>query len=151
MGWWIECEGKCEAEGVWAKQIKELLQDHRREDGRFVCRCGALGHIKKEFPVKGKGEVGSWQPKLIGAVQPDWVDDNPDETYRPFLFVTQETESREYGVWCRYFKRLANGNLKFGDGPGAGPVFGVDDLMSMLRKLMDMGLLDRETVNRALV
>lgn len=150
MGWWIECENNCVAEGAWANQIKDLLRLHRREDGRFVCQCGALGRINKEYKVKGKGEVDPWRPELIGAVQPDWTEDDPDGTYQPFLFVTREHESKEIGVWCRYYKRLQNGNLKFGDGPGGGPVFGIDDLLTMIRKLIKIGVLDEKSVAAAL-
>ena len=126
------------------------MREHRRDDGRFVCKCGAPGHVKKEYQLKGRGEVGPWQPELIGAVQPDWAEADPDEAYQPLLFVTREPESREFGVWCRYYKRLENGKLKFGDGPGAGPVFGIDDLLTMLRKLIDMGVLENKSVEDAL-
>ncbi len=53
-------------------------------------------------------------------------------------------------MWCRYYKALENGKLKFGDGPGAGPASTIGDLLAMLRKLIEMGVLDKESAKAAL-
>ena len=128
MGWWIKCDSRCAAEGAWAHQIEDLLRNHRRDDGRFVCSCGSTGRIEKEYALKGKGEDDLWRPHLIGAIQPKWLREDRCSPYQPFLFITRDSHSGELGVWCRYYKRLANGKLKFGDGPGGGPAFSFSDL-----------------------
>lgn len=146
MPWLIECDrpdSDCKSTNVY--NIEGLLHgDHRRGDGRFKCSsCGGTGHIKRQYASRGKGETEPWRPDLIGAIQPDWCIEDPDGPYQPFLFITRERRSKAIGVWCRYYKHLEGGNIKFGDGPGGGPAFSPSELVEFSQKLEVMGFLDR--------
>ena len=100
--------------------------------------------------MQGASEA-PWRPQLIGAIQPDWYDSNPNSLYQPFAFVTNGENGP--GVWMRYYKDTRSepgGKLKFGDGPGGGPVFAPMDLVDLVAKLTALGLLERGAVRARL-
>ena len=149
MGWLIECNNPECGEKTWATQIDDLMRHHRNGDGRFRCSaCRGSGRIRKEHQNMQSRNEAPWCPQLVGAIQPDWFDANPNCFYQPFAFVL-ETEEDGPGVWMRYYKDTRNepgGRLKFGDGPGGGPVFSPMDLVDLVAKLTKLGLLERDTV-----
>ena len=149
-GWNIECDSCSTA--TWASQIQDLMQNHRDANGLFLCgSCGSNGHITRTYHnMQGRHE-GPWALHLIGAVQPDWYDVNPDSIYQPFAFLTRDADDPEsLGLWVRYYKDTRDegpgGKLKFGDGPGGGPAFNPMDFVEIVAKLLKLGFLDRDRV-----
>ena len=151
-GWLIECDSEeCGAQ-TWATQIDDLMRNHRHEDGRFRCSvCSGHGRIRKEHLNMQSRSEEPWRPQLVGAIQPDWCDADPDGLYQPFAFVTEEGDGS--GVWMRYYKDTRSepgGRLKFGDGPGGGPAFSPMDIVDLVVKLIELGYLGREEVQARL-
>lgn len=154
-GWLIECDdNECGAES-WAAEIDDLMRNHRHNNGRFrCCKCGGSGRIRRRYANMQGANEEPWEPQLVGAIQPDWCETARDGSYQPFGFLTEETEEGdEPGVWMRYYKDTrheSGGRLKFGDGPGGGPAFNPMDLVDMVAKLAELGIVERDAVRARL-
>ena len=133
-GWSIACLDKREECGAWAANVRELIEEHRDEDGWFKCRCGGQGYILKTYPLQ---EGDKWSPILVGGIR---FDENPrdDETYFPLVFLVAYSEDnlpkpKEYDdIWFYYYKDTRpEGHLKTG-GP---PVVSKEQLRNLVAKL----------------
>ena len=148
MGWLIQCEGKgCKGQ-TWAENIVELIDDHTDKDGWFVCgHCGKYGFIEKRFELQESGET--WEPYLRGVIRLG----NANDTYQPFVFmVSYESSGPANDIWFSYYKDLRNngGRLKLGYGPGGPPVLGSNQLLSLLHRLIDLGVVKENEIKRLL-
>ena len=144
MGWSIQCnDTSCKAH-TRATNIVDLLDNHADEHGWFVCnQCGGSGFIEKSFDLQEPGHT--WKPFLRGAIRLG----DPDDTYQPFVFmVSYEPNGKANDIWFSYYKdlRKTGGRLKLGYGPGGPPVLGTEHLLSLLRRLYDLGLVEKEKI-----
>ena len=140
MGWSIKCCDKECAGETWARNIVDLIDNHRDDKGWFLCKdCGYSGYIKKSFSLQEQGEP--WVPYLKGIV----LLGNPGDTYQPFVFlVSYEQNEVPCDVWFSYYKDLRSegGRLKLGHGPGGPPVLGADQVVRLVKELIDRRCLD---------
>jgi len=137
MGWTIQCSNKdCKTE-TWAANIVDLINDHTDENGWFFCsQCGSSGFIEKSFDLPEPDHT--WEPYLRGVIRLG----NPDDAYQPFVFmVSYEPDGKVNEIGFSYYKdtRGSGGRLKLGYGPGGPPVLGTGQLLSLLKKLCDLG------------
>ncbi len=144
MGWTIQCnDTNCKAE-TWATNIVNLIENHTDKNGWFVCsQCGGSGFIEKSFDLQEPGHT--WEPYLRGAIRLG----DPDDTYQPFVFmVSYEPNGKVNNIWFSYYKDLreTGGRLKLGYGPGGPPVLGTEQLLILLRRLYDLGLIEKEKI-----
>lgn len=144
MGWSIQCNNQDCKEYTWASNIVDLIDNHTNSQGWFVCgSCGASGFIEKKFDLQEPGNT--WEPYLRGAIRLG----DPDDTYQPFVFmVSYEPDGKVNDIWFSYYKDLreTGGRLKLGYGPGGPPVLGTDQLLSLLKTLMELGLIDKKRI-----
>jgi len=146
MGWLIKCNAECGKE-TWARNIDKLIQNHRDQDGWFICKCGQQGHIEKRFDLQEPGET--WEPYLRGIIT---LGEDGD-TYQPFVFlVSYEPNGPANDIWFSYYKdtRPTGGRLKLGYGPGGPPVLGKEQVLQMLRKMKSIGYLTQDEIDREL-
>ncbi len=141
MAWNIQCtSGRCEL-GGWAKNIVDLTQDHRDEEGYFLCECGKPGFIEKSFNLQEAGE--KWNPFLKGAIALGDLGDS----YQPFVFlVSHKKRGKVDSVWFSYYKDLRKrpgGRLKLGYAPGGPPVLGLKKVRGLVNELISLRLLRR--------
>ena len=140
MAWYIDCRDHGCGYRTTARNIVELIDDHRTPEGWFRCRrCRRRGHIKKEYTLQEGGHP--WSPFLRGIIEPPGY----DATYRPFAFLTSEARDAPIdGVWFCYYKdlRSTGGRLKMGHGPGGPPVFGLDDMRDLWHQMRSLHLID---------
>jgi hypothetical protein len=144
MGWSIQCNNsKCNSV-TWATNIVDLIDNHTDESGWFVCaQCGSGGFIEKSFDLQEPGH--RWEPYLRGAIRLGGTDD----TYQPFVFVVSyEPDGKVNNVWFSYYKDLreTGGRLKLGYGPGGPPVLGIEQLLSLIKKLNTLGMIKKVTI-----
>jgi len=144
MGWLIQCnDAGCKAQ-TWAENIVDLIDNHTDQDGWFVCsHCKKLGFIEKSFSLQEPGET--WEPFLRGALRLGSADD----TYQPFVFmVSYEPNGQANDIWFSYYKDLRNtgGRLKLGYGPGGPPVLGTEQILSLLKRLTLLGLIEKDRI-----
>jgi len=142
MGWSIKCnDTSCKAK-TDAVNIVDLIDNHTDLHGWFVCdQCGGSGFIEKSFDLQEPGHT--WKPFLCGAIRLG----NPDDTYQPFVFmVSYKPKGKTNDIWFSYYKdlRKTGGRLKLGYGPGGPPVLGTEQLLSLLRRLYELGLVEKE-------
>ena len=128
MAWHISCE-QPNCRGKTAYNICDLIENYLDDRGLFRCKCGGAGYIERKLKLM-EGEEATFLYKGILMLDP-----NPKEgeTYFPFVFLTSSDESGEIDcVHFRYFKDTRHmpggGQLKFGDGPGSGPIVGLDSV-----------------------
>jgi len=141
MGWLIKCTNAQCGQETWAENIIDLIANHRDSNGWFLCRCGARGYIEKNFELQESGET--WKPYLRGIISLG----HPDQTYQPFVFlVSYEPDGPANDVWFSYYKDLrpAGGRLKLGYGPGGPPVLGKEDVLRLVKHLVEIGCVTRE-------
>jgi len=146
MSWLIKCLDGCGSDN-WVSNIKILINNHRDENGWFVCQCGKNGYIEKRFNLQEPGET--WEPYLRGVIPLG----DESEIYQPFVFlVSYKPDSNVNDVWFSYYKdtRPTGGRLKLGYGPGGPPVLGKEQLLSLLKKMKAMGCLVQEEIDAAL-
>ena len=148
MGWSIQCNvTSCKAY-MWATNIVDLIDNHTDENGWFVCsQCGASGFIEKSFDLQEPGHT--WELFLRGAIR---LGDR-DDTYQPFVFmVSYEPNEKANYIWFSYYKDLreTGGRLKLGYGPGGPPVLRTEQLLSLLRQLYDLDLVEKEDILKLL-
>lgn len=148
MGWSIQCNNSsCESQ-TWATNIVDLIDNHTDENGWFVCsQCGTGGFIEKLFNLQEPGHT--WEPYLRGVIRLG----DPDDTYQPFVFmVSYEPNGKANDIWFSYYKDLreTGGRLKLGYGPGGPPVLGTEQLLSLLKRLHNLGLIEKENILKAL-
>ena len=128
MGWIIQCcDEKCAPE-TWASNIVDLIDNH----------CDEFGW----------GET--WEPYLKGIIPLSY---HPEETYQPFVFlVSNEPYEEPKDVWFSYYKdtRSIGGRLKLGYGPGGPPVLGAEQVVELIKMLIERGCLDKNKVLNAL-
>ncbi len=150
MGWLIQCSDQKCGHGTWAGNIVDLIAAHRDGSGWFVCgKCAKpTGYVQKSFPLQEQGET--WEPYLRGII-PLGV---PDDTYQPFVFLVSESpDSPANSLWLSYYKDLRKkdgGRLKLGYGPGGPPVLGTEDVLRLLRQLVDVGCITQQQIADAL-
>ncbi len=142
MGWPIQCNDQnCKAY-TWATNIVDLIDNHTDENGWFVCgQCGNVGFIEKSFNLQEPGHT--WEPFLRGAIRLG----NPDDTYQPFVFmVSYKSDGKATSIWFSYYKdlRKTGGRLKLGHGPGGPPVLRNKQLVKLVERLNDLGLIGKE-------
>lgn len=147
-GWTIKCcDGKC-AQETWAGNIDDLIKFHSNDQGWFSCKaCGNAGFIERSFKLQEPGET--WKPYLKGIIRLGL----PEDTYQPFVFlVSYEPNEEPVDVWFSYYKdtRSTGGKLKMGYGPGGPPVLGADQLVKLIKFLIERGCLDKSKVLKAL-
>jgi hypothetical protein len=148
MGWEIQCnDTSCKA-STWAANIVDLIDNHTDEHGWFVCdQCGGSGFIKKKFDLQEPGHT--WKPFLRGVIR---LGDQGD-TYQPFVFmVSYEPDRKANDIWFSYYKALrkTGSRLKVGYGPGGPPVLGTEQLLSLLLRLYDLGLVEKEKISKVM-
>ena len=148
MGWSIQCNNTSCGEQTWASNIVDLIDNHTDKNGWFVCsHCEANGFIEKLFDLQEPGHT--WEPYLRGAIRLG----SPDDTYQPFVFmVSYEPKGTANGIWFSYYKDLRNsgGRLKLGYGPGGPPVWGTEQVLTLLQRLIQLGMVDKENVKKIL-
>lgn len=133
MGWLIKCADSTCGKESWAKNIVDLIGEHRDAEGWFVCTCGQHGFIEKSFSLQEVGEV--WEPFLRGVIPLGAAGDS----YRPFVFLVSYAPAGEVtDVWFSYYKdlRSSGGRLKLGYGPGGPPVLGKPAFLKLVSKLV---------------
>ena len=144
MWWSIQCNNAECKQYTWATNIVDLIDNHTNPEGWFVCsRCGATGFIKKSFDLQEPGDT--WEPYLRGAIRLG----DPDDTYQPFIFmVSYEPDGKANDIWFSYYKDLreTGGRLKLGYGPGGPPVLGAEQLIFLLKRLTQLGLIEKEKI-----
>lgn len=144
MAWSINCNNPSCGQTIRADNIVELINNHVDEAGWFVCRvCNNHGHIKKSFDLQEPGET--WDPFLRGVISLGELND----TYQPFVFlVSYEHDGPVTDIWVSYYKdlRRSGGNLKLGYGPGGPPVLGTSQLLSLLKQLLAIGCVSKESI-----
>lgn len=148
MGWNIQCcDSNC-GKQTWALNIVDLIQNHTDEDGWFRCSsCGGTGYIEKSFGLQEPGHT--WEPFLKGVI----LLGDPDDTYQPFVFlVSYKPNDTAKDVWFSYYKDLreTGGRLKLGYGPGGPPVLGSDQILELLKRLIDLGFISFEKIRKAI-
>ena len=144
MGWLIQCNNAgCKGQ-TWAGNIVDLIDNHTDASGWFVCsQCKQSGFIEKSFALQEQGET--WEPFLRGALRLG----DANDTYQPFVFlVSYEPNGPADDIWFSYYKdlRSTGGRLKLGYGPGGPPVLGTQQLVSLLKRLKELGLIDKEKI-----
>lgn len=144
MGWLIQCNNDgCKGQ-TWAGNIVALIDNHTDPNGWFVCgHCKQNGYIEKSFALQEQGE--KWEPFLRGALRLG----DADDTYQPFVFlVSYEPNGPANDIWFSYYKdlRSSGGRLKLGYGPGGPPVLGTQQIVSLLKRLKELGLIDKEKI-----
>ena len=147
MPWLINCGHPPCGQQSWAKEIVELIDDHRDEMGWFVCSCGNRGYIEKSFAMQEGGDP--WEPYLRGIIPLGAEGD----TYQPFVFlVSYEPDGDVTDVWFSYYKdlRSSGGRLKLGYGPGGPPVLGKAAFLNLLSKLVQAKCLTSNEVIAAI-
>jgi hypothetical protein len=140
VSWIIDCAAGC-GKQTWAANIADLLNRHLDHDDRFVCGyCAEPGVIAKSH----KTQDGSiWSRPLRGAIRLG----RPGEPWQPFAFLVGEPDGRTSVQACYYVDlRATGGRLKMGHGPGGPPVLGVWGLVGLVRRLIEIGCLDRAEV-----
>ena len=138
MGWDIKCNDK-KCNGDWAKNIVDLLNNHRDENGWFKCCCEKQGFIKKEHQLQEKGEV--WTPVIMGALRLGQEGDS----YQPFVYIISDTQKHKEAnqIQFCYYKDLRGekgGRLKTGHGPGGTPVLKASQLPELINDLKKLGV-----------
>ena len=148
MSWTIKCNNPNCGEKTRVANIVDLIKKHTNDNGWFVCgRCKQLGHIEKSFNLQEPGST--WKPYLRGVI-PLGED---GATYQPFVFlVSYEPTGNPNDIWFSYYKDLRNsgGRLKLGYGPGGPPVLGSKQVISILKKMINIGCLSKDDVIRAI-
>lgn len=146
MAYHIKCLKGCE-DTTYATNIIELLQS-RDERGFFQCACRkACGYIERRFELQEKGEF--WEPYLRGAIALG----EEGATYQPFIYlVSYSPDGPIADLWFSYFKdtRESGGRLKLGHGPGGPPVLSMNQLVSLLGRLVSIGALSKEHIQARL-
>jgi len=101
--------------------------------------CGGKGYIEKSFDLQEPGET--WEPYLKGIIPLG----TPGDTYQPFVFlVSYSPNELPNDVWFSYYKdtRSTGGRLKLGYGPGGPPVLGAEQVLRLIKIMMERGCLD---------
>jgi hypothetical protein len=138
--WVIDCAAGCTKQ-TQAANIADLLDRHLDGEGWFACRhCGGRGTITKTRTLQ---DGSSWTCPYVGAMRFA----RPGEPFQPFAFLVGEPNGRT-SVHLRYFvdHRPTGGQLKMGDGPGGGPVVGAHAVVKLVRRMIDIGCVDRAEV-----
>lgn len=147
MPYTIKCaDTNCDRE-TWAANIVDLINEHRDENGWFICSCGHKGYIEKSFPLQEEGEV--WEPFLQGIIT---LGDEGD-TYQPFVFkVSCSPSAKVDSLWFSYYKDLreVGGRLKLGYGPGGPPVLHKDTLKELIKELIKLDVLTKAEIRSLL-
>lgn len=144
MGWQIQCIDSNCGQKTWASNIVDLISNHIDGDGWLKCsNCGKKGYIEKRFELQEPGET--WEPYLKGIIPLGYS----DESYQPFVFlVSHDPNTPVDSIWFSYYKDLreTGGRLKLGYGPGGPPVLGTDTLLSLLKRLLELGCVTPEKI-----
>ena len=147
-GWLIQCNNKGCNSKTWAGNIVDLIDNHTDKDGRFICgECGKYGFIEKSFELQESGET--WEHYLRGVIR---LGDTKD-TYQPFVFmVSYKPNGPANDIWFSYYKDMRNngGRLKLGYGPGGPPVLGSEQLLSLLQRLLSLGIVRKNKIKKLL-
>lgn len=134
--------------GTITPNIPAMLDNHLDDQGIFRCRCGAPGYMERNFKLQEDGQT--WEPFLRGAIKLA----NPEDTYQPFVFLCSSTPDGPIDeTWFCYYKdtrKYPGGRLKMGYGPGGPPVLGNDSIVELVHRMLDMRLLDRKLLQKAL-
>jgi hypothetical protein len=144
MEWKIKCLIKdCKLE-TKAGNIVDLIDNHRNNEGYFLCKYKHWGYIKKYFKLQGKNQ--EWHPYLLGKITLGKL----NESYQPFAFlVSYAAEKPIKDIWFSYYKdqRNTGGRLKLGHGPGGPPVLAKGNLKLLLSALKDIGFIGNNDLN----
>ena len=148
-GWIIKCSYEKCAKETWASNILDLINNHCDQSGWLLCAtCERAGFIEKSFNLQEPGET--WEPYLKGIIPLSY---DPENTYQPFVFlVSDEPNQDPNSVWFSYYKdtRSTGGRLKMGYGPGGPPVLEAEQVVELIKKLIERGCLDKSKVLNAL-
>jgi len=141
MAWEIRCNNP-QCSPTWASNIVDLLNNHRNNEGWFICeKCTREGYIPKEFKVQEGGDP--WTPNLRGAIR---LEDDLEEPYQPFVFiVSEEPNGLANNAWFSYYKDLRSegGRLKLGYSPGGPPVLNSDQIITLVKKMVELGCISK--------
>lgn len=143
----IKCSDKNCNKETWTANIVDLINDHRDDNGWFICSCGQKGYIEKSFSLQEEGEV--WEPYLQGIIT---LGDDGD-TYQPFVFnVSYSPLDKTDSLWFSYYKdlRKEGGRLKLGYGPGGPPVLHKDTFKELIKQLIQLGIMTKEEIKSLL-
>lgn len=147
MPWTIKCSDPTCTRYTGATNIVDLIDQHRDDQGWFLCSCGKKGYIVKSFKLQEVGQI--WEPYLKGIIALG----DEDETYQPFVFnVSYTPESHPDSVWFSYYKDLREegGILKMGYGPGGPPVLHKDSILELIKQLVTLQIISKEEVEKAI-
>ena len=145
MGWTIKCcDEKC-AKETRARNIDDLIKNHCDEQGWFRCNaCGNTGYVEKIFKTQEPG--GTWEPYLKGVI----CLGSPGDIYQPFVFLVSYAPNEEpEDIWFSYYKdtrSMPDGRLKLGHGPGGPPVLKTDQMVELVKMMINRGCLDKTKV-----
>jgi hypothetical protein len=140
VSWLIDCAAGC-GKQTWAANIAELLDRRLDDEGWFSCGyCRERGVITKSRSLQ---DGSTWTCRYVGAIRLA----KPGEPFQPVALLVGEPNGR-MSVHLRYYvdHRPTGGKLKWGDGPGGGPVVGGHALVNLVHQLIDIGCLDRAEV-----
>jgi hypothetical protein len=146
MGYLVECNS-C-TQKAWANNIVDLIQDHTDELGRLKCNiCGNDdAFIYRESMLQEKGDFWIRYIKGVIRILTDY------ETYSPYVFLTTEDKDSDItGIHFNYYKDTRSepdGKLKHGAGPGGAPVFKKDELIFLIKKLINYGCFSVEDLKK---
>jgi hypothetical protein len=140
MPYTVECNSSNCLKKIWVDHIVDLIEYHTDEFGKLKCNeCGVSdAYIHKKTTLQEKGE--EWERYIKGVIRID----TGVETYSPYIFLVtgSKNEQENFAYHFNYYKDcrdLPNGKLKHGHGPGGAPVFSSDELLQLLKRLMDYG------------
>jgi hypothetical protein len=140
---------KCRTCGVntHARDVVDLFKNHTNAQGRFVCsnsKCGGTDtFIYKKSPIQENADE-LFERWYKGVIQIHYKD-NP--IYCPYIFLAADNEAGPItGLHFDYYKdmRPKGGRLKHGAGPGGAPILDIDDIFTILRRLLAEGLISKK-------
>ncbi|MEE9441986.1 MAG: hypothetical protein V3V99_04895 [candidate division Zixibacteria bacterium] len=149
MGYKIVCSN-CDATKI-AYNIDDLIKNHIDEDGKLIINCcdNPNTSINKKSDLQEKSEKWErWIKRVL--ILPSEI-----PSYSPYVFLVSNSEDSNTisGAHFHYFKdtrqydknnRRKSGALKHGHGPGGPPVLDKEQILFLLEKLIESGLLSKK-------
>jgi hypothetical protein len=126
--------------------VVDLFRDCTNEKGRFVCsKCEGMNTFIYRSSDTQEGDT--WERWIKGVIRID----SGIPTYSPYIFLTADSEEGPInGLHFNYYKdtrTMPNGKLKHGHGPGGAPVLAVDDLFTILHRLVADEIVSKERLS----
>ena len=139
-----------------AGNIVDLITEHTDKTfgalgGNLVCpQCQGPAVIKVSSKLQERHDNGKqwiWQRTIKAVVR--IPTDVP--TYSPYFFITSSRGSEPSevgdGIHLNYYKDCRpKGKLKHGHGPGGAPVFGADELLTVVERAARLGMIPKRKI-----